>query len=146
MGLSCLKLCSYFRCLTSNILTDQLASPSSIRVRLDLRIALHHDLAKRTVARLRLAFFNRDTESCTWITRQLLDMTTLGSTGQIKDPIFPEKPERNNAREPRRIKRSQMCWNGQSSQVGYFLRGEFANGSQGIVCRHAPSSPFSGAG
>src|SRR5712692_3937920 len=142
MGLPCLKLHPYCSCLTSNILPNQLACPSSIKVRLDLRVALRHDLAKRTVAGLRLVFLNGNTESCTWITHQILDVTTPWSTGHIKDLIFPEEPERNNAREPRRIKRGQMCWNGQSRQIGYFLWSEFANRSQGIVCCHASSSPF----
>src|SRR5260370_21144315 len=67
-------------------------------------------------------------------------MTTLGSTGQIKDPVFPEEPERNNAREQSLIKRGQICWNGQSSQVCYLLRRDFAYKRRGIVCCHRSSS------
>src|SRR5258708_39757311 len=71
-------------------------------------------------------------------------MTTLGSTGQIKDPVFPEEPERNNAREQSLIKRGQICWNGQSSQVCYLLRREFADKRRGIVCCHGSSPLFRG--
>src|SRR5215467_1103605 len=125
MGLLCLQLHPYFSCSTSNVLPNQLASPFAIKVGLDLRVALHHNLAKRAIAGPRLIFFHRNTESCTWITRQVLDMTASRSTRQIKDFIFPDEPERNDAREPRGIKRRQMCWNGQSSQIGNFLRSEF---------------------
>jgi hypothetical protein len=63
MGLPCLKLRPSHPCLTSDILADQLARPDGTGVRPHMRIATHHDLAKRTVARLRLAFFNSNTKA-----------------------------------------------------------------------------------
>src|SRR5215469_2167831 len=113
MGLLCLKLRPHHSCLTSDILADQLACPDGIGIWLHLCIATHHDLAKRTVARLRLAFFNGNTEPRTWITSQVLPMTTFWPAGQVKDPLFPEEPYRKNAREPSRIKSRQMSWNRQ---------------------------------
>src|SRR5215831_2118575 len=50
MGLLCLQLHPYFSCFTSNVLPNQLACPFAFKVGLDLRIALHHNLAKRAIA------------------------------------------------------------------------------------------------
>src|SRR5260370_31401255 len=99
--------------MTRDIRQYQLARPDFIGARVHMRIATHNDLAKRTVARLRLTFFNSNTEPRTWITSKVLHMTTLRPAGQIKDPVFPEEPDRNNTREPSRIKRGQMRWNRQ---------------------------------
>src|SRR2546428_969555 len=112
---------------TRNILANELPSPACIGVRLHVRIATHHDLAKWTVACLRLTFFNRNTEPCTWIPSQVLHMTTLWPAGQVKDLFFPKEPDRDNARKSRGIKRRQMRWNRQRSQVGSFLPCEGAS-------------------
>src|SRR2546428_9338954 len=106
---------------TRNILANELPCPACIGVRLHVRIATHHDLAKGTISCLRLTFFNRNTEPCTWITSQVLHMTTLRPARQVKDPFFPKEPDRDNARESSGIKCRQMRWHRQRGQVCYFL-------------------------
>src|SRR5437868_8644449 len=121
MRLPCLQLRPSHTRFPRNILANELPCPACIGVRLYVRIATHHDLAKWTVACLRLTFFNRQTEPCTWITSQVLHMTTLWPARQVKDPFFPQEPHRDNARKSRGIKRRQMRWHRKRSQVRSFL-------------------------
>src|SRR5262249_21124298 len=115
MGLFCLQFRSEPPRFTSDILANKLACPACIGVRQNICPATHHNLAKWTVAGLRLTFFNGNTESCTSITSQVLHVTALWPAGQIKAPIFPKEPDRENARESSRVKRRQMRGNRKSS-------------------------------
>src|SRR5712691_351994 len=144
MGFPYLQLCPSHPSFTRNILADQLTCPACIGVRLHVRIAAHHDLAKWTVACLRLTFFNRNTEPCTWITSKVLHMTTLRPARQVKEPLFPKEPDRNNAREPGGIKRRQMRWDRQRSQICYFWLREGASRSWGVVGCHVSSPQVGG--
>src|SRR5215831_5284386 len=139
MGFSCLQLRPSHTSFPWNILANEFPYPACTGVWLHVRIATHHDLSKWTVACLRLAFFNCNTESCTWITSQVLHMTTLWPARQVKAPLFPQEPDRDNARKSSGIQRRQMRWNRQRSQVCYFLRCEGASRSRGVVGCHGSS-------
>src|SRR6266849_9021415 len=139
MGFPCFKLRPSHSSFTRNILADQLTCPACIGVRLHKSLATHHDLAKRTVARLGLTFFKRHTEPHTWITSKVLHMTTLWPAGQVKDPLFPEEPDRNHARESSGIQRRQVRGNRQIQYVCHFLVRQGAGRRWGVVGGHVSS-------